>query len=1114
MTKRFPLIYSLSTVGIRNHYHTDYLFHPFRTDFTGDSGIGKTMIADMLQLIFVGEREFQSATEANEDREVRKLPLGQFGYVFLNVETAINQYLVFGMSISGGSVDPFIIQQGYDWEEYTPLSEPFSYKKLIVNDNIIDLDQTSEILTEVQCKKLSLKRYHEYLRKYEILPIDLTNEIELKNYAQIIRSFSRGRGFKKNSEWLKKFFFNEGKEDEIYKRFNNHLKDMEADISDHQRNKKELEEVSQKEKYLIELKKLKDEKENAEIEYYKAKIVYHLRNSENFKNFIGEKRSEVEKINLNIALLKVNELNIKQLSIGKEIKSVEDNLKELNVIESNINQANIDIQLYKEKKVEAEKKYPELDKIYIRVLEVDKWIEKYINYAELRNTFELQLKNKTEIEIIKAFENTLNEKKLHNDFLKSHWTVSVDSGDQFFNEEIKKIDEQVQNLEVLEKYTDINNKNSLAGWALNNAPNLTHEQESVLVHLQELPIKKPESLKKGVRFLPYPEKLFSFLKISEEVGNQGFWINLNGIEEFIEKTPVQIFNTSDKGKIIEYFNEYHQKAKQNITLLTSHKKALLILKKVVDQAGRSSIELFNRRKEINEFLPDADLNKTKEEFEDYLATHFYGNEIKGLKEGLKEYEVANIRAEETIANSNRTLEEFAKYLELPNSISSVDINHIRQGYTSLHLLKKQSNDKIEKELQQYKKLLDLLQNKKHSDSLDLKTITLDRIIHIIEKLKAEKKQLKREIRGLQERIKSEETSFVEAITMYDTISKDKSRILLSDYIGLYTQPDTIEFNNCENKKSKYKEKYRFIVEQFVPSESQPIFENSEDFMFLSKEILPDVIAKRIIKEDVSILTEIRKYLDELTEKYTELSERKYNLLKELFIEVRDVCSDYIVQISEIDIFFRGNDKRISQGYNLSIKHSFSDVYPIEWIDSFIQSMDETRKKERMHTDLFSALQSKINPADMMIAAYQKCGGKSRNPEVKELLNPKRYFDISFEMKSEDGELNVGSAGQTYAAVALLCIARLSVIENKRNGKQKNGIRFMPIDEAEGIGSNFDLLERIAKECDYQVIVMSIRPLDGFREGQQYQYILNGHVGKNNRVSTFAIFSEAQGIREY
>ena len=48
--KKYPRIYSLSTVGVIHHQENDYIFHPFRTDFIGDSGSGKSIIADLLQL--------------------------------------------------------------------------------------------------------------------------------------------------------------------------------------------------------------------------------------------------------------------------------------------------------------------------------------------------------------------------------------------------------------------------------------------------------------------------------------------------------------------------------------------------------------------------------------------------------------------------------------------------------------------------------------------------------------------------------------------------------------------------------------------------------------------------------------------------------------------------------------------------------------------------------------------------------------------------------------------------------------------------------------------------------------------------------------------------------
>nr|WP_321230241.1 hypothetical protein [uncultured Psychroserpens sp.] len=78
------------------------------------------------------------------------------------------------------------------------------------------------------------------------------------------------------------------------------------------------------------------------------------------------------------------------------------------------------------------------------------------------------------------------------------------------------------------------------------------------------------------------------------------------------------------------------------------------------------------------------------------------------------------------------------------------------------------------------------------------------------------------------------------------------------------------------------------------------------------------------------------------------------------------------------------------------------------------------------------------------------------------MNPKSYFDLVFELKLENEEVNSGSNGQTYAENALLCLARLSLIEQK----DKEGLKIMPIDEAEGLGSNYDMLHELAKKEEY------------------------------------------------
>ncbi|MFV0594019.1 MAG: hypothetical protein ACK5M7_21790 [Draconibacterium sp.] len=118
------------------------------------------------------------------------------------------------------------------------------------------------------------------------------------------------------------------------------------------------------------------------------------------------------------------------------------------------------------------------------------------------------------------------------------------------------------------------------------------------------------------------------------------------------------------------------------------------------------------------------------------------------------------------------------------------------------------------------------------------------------------------------------------------------------------------------------------------------------------------------------------------------------------------------------------------------------------------------------------------------------------------------------MRKGDGTKNSGSTGQTYAAIALLCIARLSLIEKKAKGKKiVKGLRIMPIDETENIGSNFSMLERIAQDNDYQLVVISRHPLDDNSKMGRYQYMLNGQ-DNGGKIGTFAIFDEGEEVVEY
>ena len=54
-------------------------------------------------------------------------------------------------------------------------------------------------------------------------------------------------------------------------------------------------------------------------------------------------------------------------------------------------------------------------------------------------------------------------------------------------------------------------------------------------------------------------------------------------------------------------------------------------------------------------------------------------------------------------------------------------------------------------------------------------------------------------------------------------------------------------------------------------------------------------------------------------------------------------------------------------------------------------------------------------------------------------------------------------------------------------------RIMPIDVAEGLGSNYDMLYGLAQKYDYQLISLSIGPVGKFIDGEQYLYMLHKNM---------------------
>ena len=221
-----PRIYSISTVGILKHYNQDYLIHPVRTDFTGGNGIGKSILADLLQLIFIYDyRLIDFGTDGlnKEDRQPYTLPLKvNEAYAFLNVEVSRGAFVTIGVCIPnkrGKQIRPFVVLSNTDLEKGI---KELTYPKTMLltsNDffkegNFLSIENLGKHLREKYnlflqhfAYKEDKDRYYSFLFDKNILPINLSIEDNLKAFSKIIQSFSKARSLDvNNSDSLKNFY--------------------------------------------------------------------------------------------------------------------------------------------------------------------------------------------------------------------------------------------------------------------------------------------------------------------------------------------------------------------------------------------------------------------------------------------------------------------------------------------------------------------------------------------------------------------------------------------------------------------------------------------------------------------------------------------------------------------------------------------------------------------------------------------------------------------------------------------------------------------------------------------------------------------------------------------
>lgn len=1088
MQNNFPRIFSLSTIGIKQHFNADYLFHPYRTDFSGESGSGKSMIADMIQLILIGSSEFKSATDGNKDRDVKGMLLASKGksssrgYIFLNIEINPKQYVVIGVYIESTSnvAEMFIIQNGYDWEAITPLTSPVFSKDLLINDKVETLNSLSDKIEFVQIKSFKRRNYHQILYNNAILSLDLTSDETLKTYASILRSFSRGKGFKTESENLKKFLFGDDEQNVIMRKYNEEVSNINNDFHEHKRYLEEIELINNKQNLL---KGILDKNK-----LFKSVYSEYLTQHYNYWNTSKKKITEKQQKILEELSIKENEL------LGIEIQTIQLKIKDLNELLDGKKKVNNLLQLF-DSNEDLEEKFLNIKQSKTNVEIVEKWLLSNENQLDkVKNWYHTQkneAKSKSELNL---FTNYLVKNNILKEFEASNWLIDFDKESNLFDKDITKLENEIAELDSLSKFSDVNNPESLLRWTVENLTfPVSHPTESILVYFQKYGKVKP-SEKNSNRYVPNPEELFNNIdsKIKDKTDN-GFWLNLDGVYEFIEYSPNPVLNVNNPKSITKPLSQLKENLKTQLAKLISEKQNKEKLKNILFEFSnlKPHIELYKRRNKLAEFnIQESIKELSQESFEKYIQLFEDKENI------LKQHD--SIQKEYQDSLNQKTIIEghFNRIKKLESNLFDNDEN-IDIEFVEMRIIEA---NKLSIEL------TDVLKEKNFDIELFLEKQATDNKITVLEL----KHSIQNSLKDLEKNREQNENvlSFAnqelnEVISLNEQLFK--SKIEFDDSYEELINPNEGGKNSLAHKaeqaKIAYEENLKIIIKDLPYDETVTIGQ-------LANHFLPTVFPTSKIDEDL-ITFNITERLNKLTRDIQEIGSRKVEILGSIFNEVYKVYSGYLTKINEIDGYLKKKNKVITGGNRASLTAKKSLHYPESWLSSFRKQLNT----QITFTGLFSELREEIDINEMMIKAFRQLGG-SVKVEPEDLMNPKSYFDLEFDLKLDNDEVNSGSNGQTYAANALLCLARLSLIEEKG----KKGLKIMPIDEAEGLGSNYDMLHELAKKEEYQILTMAIETAGEITDDGQYIYIMNENnlADMDSYVPPLGIFANEvfQNIGEY
>jgi hypothetical protein len=1118
--KQYPRIYSISTVGITRHNNTDLLVHPIRTDFTGQSGTGKSLIAaDIPQLILTAGKFYKSATSSKDPRPYNELPLKKlnFAYAFMNLEVQKGKFIVIGVMIkrSPKQLTPFIIQGqiGIDAEKnpkFEPLARVILSKDFYENGELLTIENFQRIFDSqnVYLKSFFHKTsgYHKLLKQNKILHLDLSEDENLqKQYAHSLQTLSRGKEVATEGNAFKKFLFTE--DEVVAKKFNEQSKAIE---DDHRRYRQEWETqnaLSKKRTVLNELLTLKKSKDEAYEERLSKETSYfhqqHKQKEKQLKEAI-EKCFETE-LEIIIVSERKNEIELETIKNDLRSQSIKFQTEKTKYKAAKTANEDIQKQLNTIDKLitELEKPYKELDAKKSKIEDVELLINRYRTTENIKKVFQLQQKAVLQKEKLEELRKFLSKNNLEKEFEVSNYSKSFASAIKDYDKRKTQIKSEIENIEKLKEIIQKQDPNSFAGWAVREEIELNEIQESVLFHFATNPTKFVED----ENYIPSPKDFIEALRTDVKETEKNYVINLSGLHYQIQKRHSYIFSNPKelKAEIQRIGSQYELE----IENLAEELRTIENLDKLFSKEFSYSEEHLNaylNKTKIQNYDEDDRLNITKEQ----------------LFEKIKLYEEEqNLPQEQKVKTRFRpALEKYSAQLNLQTTskeklennktIQSHSLSSAKEIRTEFsEIISKRlrlTNEKIANETKlilwkvslklplasgtetiqnpfknQDDKIKKLMDKQRHIDDvqtlIDREKVLLQTKGQGIGEIGSSKSQIPYLLRQAEVRANNYKQHFnkeFNPVTILENVSEDTLDKLRA---------------NESSSKSIYENKYSDTLTMFSEEiKASPLLKNHNyDLNTLILELIPQEIITNKEDPEKSLESDIENKLAILSQQIRELSIEEARKIYDTIKELKRIVEKQTTHLDIIKAVI--SDFTLASHSKVRLDWKFSTSFKLDWIDDLKYDINEAN-----FTDNLFGEKTKINAQELLEINFKKYN--KIEAQANEILNPFNYYDAAAYIVDPNNEISPGSSGQNYGMLALLCIAKLSIVERKSRqtfDKVVEGIRILPIDEVAGLGENFDMLYDIAKRLDYQIFTMTITANDlNFQNGNQiyYEFIKN------------------------